>query len=331
MKVIDVTFDRPYDNFALEEYLLTKAPEDEYFFFYIHRPSIIVGRHQNTLEEINEAYVQEHGITVARRMSGGGAVYHDHGNLNFSFVKPGRHTDVNDFASFTKPIVGALQSLGVPVQLSGRNDLTIDGKKISGNASCFKNGRILSHGTILFKADVQALGKALSPNEIKLRSKGVQSVQARVANLADYLQQDMSIEGLKKAILHYFSQQGDMELISLDPVLVEKIHHRAETHFAQWEWNWGQSPDYNQRCFEKFSCGIIDIRLKVVDGIIKRMKIYGDFFTAEDVARLENIFENVPYDEKAVERVLIDISLDDYFKEMDQKTFLAFLFHKEFD
>lgn len=329
MKVINIQYDIPYYNFALEEYLLEQAPSDDYLFFYIHRPAIIVGKHQNTLEEINEKYVQEKNIQVARRMSGGGAVYHDEGNLNFSFVKPGKATDVNDFVSFTKPIVEVLQQLGAPAELSGRNDLTVDGFKVSGNASCFKNDRILSHGTLLFKANMGELANALNVSDIKLKSKGIQSVRSRVANLADYLPTDLTIEDLKDAIIHHFKDKEHVEIWT--PTSEERAvwEKRAEEHFATWQWNWGQSPDYNVRRVAKFPCGLIDVRLNKQENKIKQAYIYGDFFTAQDVKDLASAFTNQEWTEQALTDALKDMEISRYFANITNQEFIYFLIHNE--
>lgn len=325
MKYINVHYDRPYENFALEEHLLLDAPEDSYLFFYIHKPSIIVGAHQNTLEEINANYVKENNITVARRMSGGGAVYHDHGNLNFSFVKPGKKTEVNDFAAFTKPIVNVLQRLGVPAQLHGRNDLVVDGKKISGNASCYKNGRILAHGTLLFKANMTELGNALQANEIKLRSKGVQSVRSRVTNIADYLPPEMTIEDLKQEILHYFAENEDVMPYQLSEETERQIKKRAQDHFSTWEWNWGVSPTYNIRRMDKFPCGIVDVRLLKKGNIISAAKIYGDFFTFQETSELEELLKNAEWTKEGLDRALQDVEIKSYFSSLDNDSFIDFL------
>ncbi len=328
MKYIDVQYDCPFDNFALEEYLLLDAPEDSYLFFYIHKPAIIVGAHQNTIEEINEEYVREKKITIARRMSGGGAVYHDHGNLNFSFVKPGKRSDVNDFKAFTKPIVEVLRKLGVPAELHGRNDLVVDGKKISGNASCYKNGRILAHGTLLFKANMEELGNALCANEIKLRSKGVQSVRSRVANISDYLSQELAIEDLKQAIVQYFAENEGVLPHVLSRDVEQQIKHRAQKHFSSWDWNWGVSPTYNIRRIEKFPCGIVDIRITKKNDIIERAKIYGDFFTFQAVDELEDMLKNATWTKVGLKEALSNVNIESYFASLNNDEFIDFLLKK---
>lgn len=328
MKYIDVDWHVPYDNFALEEYLLEHAPEDDYLFFYINDPSIIIGSHQNTAEEINEAFVKEHHIMVARRMSGGGAVYHDAGNLSFSFVKPGDRSDVNNFEAFTRPIVEVLRNLGTDAKLSGRNDLHIGDKKISGNASCFRNGRILSHGTLLFDTDMSKLGDALRVKEIKLKSKGVQSVRSRVGNIKDFLTEDMSVYDLRKAILEYFRENEGVEPYVLSDEALAHIQARSRDHFSTWAWNWGESPSYDLQRMAKFTSGLIDVRLNVERGIIKGMTIFGDFFTWKDPADLSARLINVAFTQEALTKALQEEDIDAYFKGLDVDTFVDFLLHE---
>ncbi|HCX64921.1 MAG TPA: lipoate--protein ligase, partial [Eubacteriaceae bacterium] len=206
MKYIKTNWNIPYYNMALEEYLMQEMPKDDYVFFYIHSPSIIIGKHQNTIEEINQEYVNENNIFISRRLSGGGAVYHDEGNLNFSFVMKAENKDINNFKKFTQPIILALKELGIESELSGRNDLTIDGKKFSGNAQYARKGRLLHHGTLLFDSTMSNLSKSLNVKELKIKSKGVKSVKSRVTNIKPYLKEDYSIFDFKNYLINYISE-----------------------------------------------------------------------------------------------------------------------------
>lgn len=325
MKYVKTNWDIPYYNFALEEYLMTEAPLDSYIFFYIHKPSIIVGKHQNTIEEINEEFVKENNIIVARRLSGGGAVYHDLGNLNFSFVQKASKKDVNNFEKFTKPIIGALKELGIKAELSGRNDILVDGKKISGNAQYYTRGRILSHGTLLFDSDMSKLSKALKVKNIKIKSKGIKSVRSRITNIKDYLKKDMSIFEFKKHILDYISNNDNVDEYVLNKKELEIIRKKAENKFSTWDWNWGKSPEYEIQKVDKFPCGIIDIRLNIKDGKIKDCKIYGDFFTKRNIEDLEEFLCNKIYEKNSLKEKLKGIDLSDYFNGLDTEEFLKFL------
>ncbi len=325
MKYIKTNWGIPYYNFALEEYLMNEAPEDSYLFFYIHRPSIIVGKHQNTIEEINKEFVEEKGIIVARRLSGGGAVYHDEGNLNFSFVQKAQEQEFNNFEKFTRPIINALKELGVEAELSGRNDILVDGKKISGNAQYYKKGRILSHGTLLFDADMTNLSKALKVKDLKIKSKGIKSVRSRVTNIKEHMEKDMSIIELKDYILDYISNNEDISEYVLNESELEKINEAAKNKFSTWDWNWGNSPEYEIQKINKFPCGLIDIRLNIKNGKIKDCKIYGDFFTKRNIEELEGILCNKTYEKESIKNQLKTINLSDYFHGLDLEEFVEFL------
>ena len=325
MKYIDINWEIPFYNFALEEYLIKEAPEDSYMFFYIHKPSIIVGRFQNTIEEINKAFVDEHDIIVARRLSGGGAVYHDEGNLNFSFVQPADKEDVNNFEKFTRPVIEALNKLDITAEMYGRNDIVVDGKKISGNAQHYAKGRILSHGTLLFDSDMSNLGKALKTRDVKIKSKGVKSVKSRVANIKDYLDYDMSVYDLKNYILKHISESLGVEEYELSPEELKAIEIRADDKFSKWEWNWGESPDFELEAVDKFSCGLINVKMNVQKGKIEKCKIYGDFFTWRDISELESFLIGQTFEENHLGKVLHEVGLQDFFRELSPEVFARFL------
>lgn len=325
MKFIKTNWDIPYYNFALEEYLLKEAPEDEYVFFYIHKPSIIVGKFQNTIEEINKEFVDEKNIVVARRLSGGGAVYHDSGNLNFSFVHKAGKEDVNNFKKFTKPVIDALKELGVQAELSGRNDILVDEKKVSGNAQCFKNGRILHHGTLLYNADMSNLSKSLKVKDLKIKSKGIKSVRSRVGNIADYMTEDMEIHEFKDFLLEQFGESKNIEEYKLSDEVLESLNSKVESQFSTWDWNWGKSPKYEMEKIEKFTCGLIDMKMNIVDGSIDDCKIYGDFFTAEKLHVLEDLLRGTKLKREDLFESLESIQIESYFNCMKKDEFVDFL------
>jgi lipoate---protein ligase len=325
MKYIDTNYDVPYMNFALEEYLLTDAPKEDFIFFYIHKPSVIVGRHQNTLEEINKTFVDQEGIIVARRLSGGGAVYHDDGNLNFSFVQTAQESDMNNFKKFTLPIIKALRKIGIQAELSGRNDILIEDRKISGNAQYYKDGRILSHGTLLFNANLAKLSQALNVKELKIQSKGIKSVQSRVANIIDYMDTPITIYEFRKMILDFLNDNLGIEEYNLSNLELDHIERLAKSKFELWDWNWGRSPNFAIQKMDKFSCGIIDVRLDVAKGIILNCKIYGDFFSLNDISELEGRMLDIKYDRTALKEVLKDEFIAKYFKDLSAETFINFI------
>ncbi|HAE43355.1 MAG TPA: lipoate--protein ligase [Clostridiales bacterium] len=325
MKYINIDYKVPFYNFALEEYLLTEAPEDDYVFFYIHMPSIIVGKFQNTIEEVNKEFVDSENILVARRLSGGGAVYHDSGNLNFSFVQKAFSNDVNNFVKFTKPVIGALNSLGINAMLSGRNDIVVDDKKISGNAQCYKNGRLLHHGTLLYNADMNYLIRALKVKDLKIQSKGIKSVRSRVANLIDYMETPMDIYAFRNHLLDYLKQTGHVEELVLSDDISERIEKRALSHFSTWDWNWGNSPKYESEKTAKFECGIINVKLNIEKGYIRELKIFGDFFTSEDLEKLETMLVGARLNKLDLEARLSPIDIGHYFNKVSNDEFIDLL------
>ena len=325
MKYIETNWDIPYYNFALEDYLLNEAEEDDYVFFYIHKPSIIVGKYQNTIEEVNKDFIEDNNIIVARRLSGGGAVYHDHGNLNFSFVHKASKKDVNDFKKFTKPVVDALKDLGLNAHLSGRNDILIDDKKISGNAQYFTNNRLLHHGTLLYDSEMSNLVKSLKVRDLKIKSKGIKSVKSRVANIADFLNDTLPIEDFRDYLLKSFYKSKDIEKYELDEKALTYIENKVKEQFSTWDWNWGKSPDYEIQKIEKFPFGILDTRIDVKDGKISKCKIYGDYFSKKDISNLENSLIGLKYDKNELLKNQNVIKIDDYFTDFDFEEYINYL------
>ncbi len=325
MKYIETKWDIPYYNFALEDYLLNEAKEDDYVFFYIHKPSIIVGKYQNTIEEINKDFIEENDISVARRLSGGGAVYHDHGNLNFSFVHKADKRDVNNFKKFTKPVIDALIELGLDAHLSGRNDILIDDKKISGNAQYYTNGRLLHHGTLLYDSQMSNLVKSLKVRDLKIKSKGIKSVKSRVANISDFLNNQLPIEDFKEYLLKSFYQSRDIEKYELDDKAMNYIDKKVKEKYSTWEWNFGKSPDFEIQKIHKFPFGILDTRLDVRDGVISHCKIYGDYFSKKDIVHLENSLIGLKYDKRELSINKDIIKINDYFDNLKFNDYINYL------
>lgn len=320
----------PAVNLALEEYILRNAPVNEdMLLFYINKPSIIIGRHQNTLEEINRSYVEANGIHVVRRLSGGGAVYHDLGNLNFSFITTYQRENFQNFRKFTEPVVRALHNLGVPAELSGRNDILVDGRKISGNAQYVAKPKMVSHGTLLFDSDLSHVSEALNVQESKITSKGIKSVRSRVANICEFLTQDMSIEDFRDHILRtYFEGAAEIPTYPLSEQDWAAVRALAEERYRSWEWTYGQSPDFNVQKRQRFPGGEIDARLNldVQQGFIRSVKFYGDFFAEGDPAELAQHLVGVRYDRAEITRALQDVPLERYFPGLDLPTFVEFLY-----
>ncbi|MCD1159801.1 lipoate--protein ligase [Peribacillus frigoritolerans] len=318
----------PRINLAIEEFALKHLNIDEtYLLFYINRPSIIIGRNQNTIEEINSDYVDKKGITVVRRLSGGGAVYHDLGNLNFSFITKDDGDSFHNFKKFTQPVVETLEKLGIHAELSGRNDILAEGKKISGNAMFSTKGRMFSHGTLLFQSEMDHIVSALKVKKDKIESKGIKSIRSRVGNIADFLKEPMSVEEFRSFLLqNIFKDNGKVTEYVLTETDWEKIHEISEDRYQNWEWNYGKSPKFNLQNSHRFPVGSVDIRLEVNRGIIENCKIYGDFFGVGEVTDIERKLTGIRYEKEAISRVLDEIDVRHYFGNVTKEEILALIY-----
>lgn len=318
----------PRINLAIEEYALKQLPaSDDYLLFYINEPSIIIGKNQNTIEEINAAYVEENNIHIVRRLSGGGAVYHDLGNLNFSFITNDDGQSFHNFRKFTEPVVQALKELGVEAELTGRNDIQVGERKISGNAQYSTKGRMYSHGTLLFDSEMENVVSALKVNAEKIQSKGIKSIRSRVANITEFLERDMTIEEFRVAILHSIFGGGEVEEYKLTEEDWEKVHELSRERYQNWDWNYGKSPKSNYRATKRFEgIGTIEVQLDIEKGRIQTAKIYGDFFGVRDVVELEALLHEIPYDRQAVTSALADTDLQAFFGNLKKEDFVSLLF-----
>ena len=320
----------PQINLAIEEYILKHLDIDEsYLLFYINAPSIIIGRNQNTIEEINTEYVEENGVTVVRRMSGGGAVYHDLGNLNYSFITKDEGNSLQDnFKKFTEPVIQALRKLGANAELMGRNDIEIDGRKVSGTAQYATGGRMYTHGTLMLNSNLDNVGKSLKPKKEKIESKGVKSVRARVGNISEFIREPMTVEEFRQFILKsvFEKEGGDIKEYVLTDADWEKINKISQNKYQTWEWNYGKSPKFNIQNSRRFPAGTIDIRLDVEKGIIKNAKIYGDFFGWGNVADIEEKLKGVRYEKSALDGVLKDVDTKHYFGNVEKEDLLNLIY-----
>lgn len=314
----------PMINLAMEEYVLREIPtDDSYFLFYVNQPSIIIGKNQNTIEEINEPYIKKNNIKVVRRVSGGGAVYHDEGNLNFSFITEDDGESFQNFARFTQPIVDALNDMGVPAELSGRNDLEIEGKKVSGNAMFTQKGRMFSHGTLMLDSDVGEVQNALKVNPKKIESKGVKSVRGRVGNISDFPEGKIDMDEFKRKILAYiFDGEENIEEYVLTDEDWEKINRLSEEKYQTWDWNYGKNPKYNYNVSHKFDAGLLDVRLNVKQGRIENAKIFGDFFGVGEVDVIEERLIGVEHNKEAVDKALEDVDISHYLGKITREELL---------
>jgi lipoate-protein ligase A len=317
----------PRLNLALEEYILRhRFPGRECLLFYVNEPSIIIGRNQNTIEEIDPDAVRARGIHVVRRISGGGAVYHDLGNLNFSFLSPYTMGRFNRYEEFTRPVVAALRAMGVPAELGGRNDISVDGRKISGNAQFVSGDRMFSHGTLLLQSDLSVLSQVLTPKPGKVESKGHKSVRSRVANISEFLSQPILMSEFRGRILdQIFGSRDALPLLELTEADHAAVRALAASKYATWEWNVGRSPACNVQRAHRFAAGEIDVRIDVQEGLVAGIRFFGDFIGETEVAGLEARLVGVRYEREALEAALEPVDVATYFGAVTRDEVLGVL------
>ena len=304
-------------NLALEEHVLrNRMGDDDLLLFYVNAPAIIIGRNQNTVEEINSDVVAERGIRVVRRVSGGGAVYHDLGNLNFSFMTRDVHGRFNRYDRFNGPVVEVLRELGVPAEIGGRNDIIAGGRKISGNAQFATPDRMLSHGTLLLDSNLDDVTAALRPKPGKVESKGVKSIRSRVANISEFLSSPITVDELRLRILEKIFGTRDaarIPTLALDEGDRDAIRDLWGRKYGTAAWNYGENPASNVQRADRFAGGEIDVRLDVKDGRIASLRVFGDFMGRRDVGELETRLNGVLYERDAVFQALADLDLGEFF------------------
>ena len=287
----------PYFNLALEEYVFERMDKSKsYFMLWQNDNTIVVGKYQNTAEEIDQAYVDAHHIRVARRLSGGGAVYHDKGNLNFTFIVDRADAPGLNFKIFVEPVIQALARFGVHAAFTGRNDLTIDGLKFSGNAQYARRGRLLHHGCIMLDSNLTSVADALRVKEAKFASKAVKSVRSRVTTINAHAPAPISMEDFKGALKECAMASGALEPYTLTEEDLAAVRKLRDEKYATWAWNYGCSPAYDMRREMKFPAGLVTAHLSAEGGKIKAVRFYGDFFGGE-LGELEGAMAGLPLDE----------------------------------
>ena len=316
----------PAFNLALEE-IMTAQADAPFVMLWRNRPAVIIGRNQNAYAELDAAYAREHGVAVIRRMTGGGAVYHDFGNLNYTIFSFGTDADgrFTDFASFAGPVLNALRSLGVDAAFSGRNDILVGGRKVSGSAKRIHDGRVLFHGTLLFDVDMEAMTAVLTPPRAKIEAKGVSSVRARVANLKEFLP-DMDCESFRLALQRELLKDSGTDAPRPIPDNWKREAERtADERYRSWEWTFGASPDFTFSRTKRFPCGTVTAHLDVHRGVIQRAEFTGDFFGVSPVAELAEVLSGCPHRAESLRDVLSRFEVGRRIAGLDAEALLSLL------
>lgn len=292
----------PAYNLALEQVVFDRlGAERPCVMLWRNDRAVVVGKHQNTLAEIDPACAAERGIRVVRRLSGGGAVYHDKGNLNFTFVVDQGSNPAFNFKIFVQPVVEALARFGVHAEFTGRNDLTIDGMKFSGNAQYARHGRLLHHGCIMLDSNLTSVADALRVKEAKFASKAVKSVRSRVTTINAHAPAPISMADFKGALRACAMASGELEPYALTEADVLAVQKLRDEKYATWAWNYGFSPPYDMVRERKFPAGLVTAHLSAEGGKIKAVRLYGDFFGSGELEELESAMAGLPLDGRLAE------------------------------
>lgn len=306
---------------AMEEYIAHNIDEDECFYMWQVNPTVIFGRNQLMENEVNLDYVRANGIETYRRKSGGGCVYADFSNIMFSYITKDRNVSFT-FLSYLQRVALTLQKLGVNAIASGRNDITVDEKKVSGNAFYRTSEKSIVHGTMLFNTDLEKLVLSITPNDKKLISKGVESVRKRVTNLSEYL--DIDIEEFKRFVRTHLCD-SERTLTYDEVAKIEDI----EKEYLSEEFIYGNNPRYTVVKHSYGDAGDIQVRLELKNNVIKDINIVGDYFLVGDIDVLFKMLHNVDYDRETIESLLKDVKMEDYIFNLDKSRFIDILFQEE--
>ncbi len=316
----------PYFNLASEEVLL-KAREEELFLLYRNRPSVVVGKHQNTLDEINLPFVLKHGILVARRISGGGAVFHDLGNLNYAFITTGKEGELVDYRRYTLPVIEAMKGVGLEVKLGERNELLLGGKKISGTASHVYKKRVLHHGTLLFASDMENLTSALKTKPGRFEGRAVRSVRSEVTNIADHLVGKMDIVDFQMMIYrHILDTMEGAVGYHYNQEDLNEINKLKRSKFSSREWNFGYSPKYQFHKVLRLNAGAIALHMNVDKGVIREVSIEGDLPATGNIRALEDLLAGSLHDPETLRMRLSGIRVADYIEGLGNEELLSGMF-----
>ena len=327
LTIINLETTDPAFNLAAEQYVFENLPKDRsYFMLWQNDNAVIIGKYQNTLAEINQPYVEAHKIKVVRRLSGGGAVYHDLGNLNYTYITDAGELETLNMRVFCEPIIKALAEFGVAAEINGRNDMTIDGKKFSGNAQYIRHGRVMHHGTLLYNSDLSAVSKALQVDPEKIRGKGMESVRSRVTNIRRYLKEDVPLYAFREMLLAFIRRGTESEEYTFSEKDLREIERIRKERYDTWEWNYGKSPECKiQKSARVEGCGKIEVYLETDHGLITDVSFRGDFFSARDPEELVPNFIGKKPDAEGFSQALEGIEVEKYFTGLTKEQLLNLL------
>ena len=324
---IDVQSTDPAFNLALEQYVFDHFPRDRnWFLLWRNHNTIVIGRHQNTLAEINEAAVRENNVTVVRRLSGGGAVYHDLGTLNFTFIQDAARDSQLDMGLFCRPVAQALQTMGVDAQINGRNDITIHGQKFSGNSQYVREGRVMHHGTIMYDSNLDTVSQVLHVDPEKIQAKGVRSVRSRVTTVRAHMPCPVPLEQFKARLLEEISRERPMEPYFLTQADIAGVEAIKQNRYDRWEWNYGVSPPCDllrRRRME--GCGTVEAHIRLEQGQIAAIAFFGDFFSAIEPEGLSRLLLGCPLRAGDLHRRLVDVDVSGYFAGLTSSALIELL------
>ncbi len=324
MIYLESTVNDPSYNIAFEEYAFSKiAEQDDVFMLWINQPCIVVGKNQNTVEEINQKYCAENKIKIVRRISGGGAVYHDYNNLNYTIISNEKSKASFDFKALSQPVIETLAQMGIKAEFTGRNDLVINDQKFCGNAQHIKGNRVMHHGCILFDVDLQVLAKALTVSKDKIESKGKKSVVSRVTNIKPHLKdQSITVIDFKNLLRDYMNKHYRMKNYELSEEDKQGILDIKASRNDSWDWVYGRNPKFTIKRNRRLPSGNVEAQILVKKNIIENIKFYGDFFGVRDACELEEVLVGVKYDKLSILAALKDQDISSYFMGINLEDFI---------
>lgn len=318
----------PCYNLAMEQYILEHKSEGDWLMLWQNDNTVVVGRNQNTMAEINVPFVEEHHITVVRRITGGGTVYHDLGNLNYSFITDAGEDALHSIQRFTQPVCEALRKMGAEAETSGRNDILIHGRKVSGVAQRLHHGRILHHGTLLFDSNPLMVEGALHVDPEKLRSKGAKSVRSRIGNIREEIPGEITMTQFWEVLRDELTK-GTTQRPELTEEEFQEIRKLADDRYRNWEWTYGRSPEGNFMGKKRFPGGTMEIHAQIVKGRISDIRFMGDYMALEDSAPVTDALRNCMFQREEVRQCLKKLALDRYFGTITAEEILELLFEEK--